>query len=387
MNHSLSKYLASATSALMFFAMSSLPAMAEQKTTAKSDIVSVLAADHGLSEAAQQYLLHYKSVSGVDGKTIRTDTAAVFIPFGSTPEGGWPVVVWAHGTVGVANACAPSLNVRSVRDKQYLNTWLSLGFAIVAPDYPGLGSSGLHHYLNARGEAWSILDGVRESLKEFPLKNEIILVGQSQGAHAAFSAAGYQPQYAPDLNIRATILTGTPYFSKGTKASDILHSVDGKAVQGGDPKIPYLFYIFLSAADLHPELKASDYFQDKALPVLEQANHLCITALTEQVMEQGLNAGNSLKPAVESLLETSIDAMIYPTLRIDHPVFIGMGSVDVNVPTMMQERFARAVKQAGTQAEVHVYQGLDHSGTVNPSLRNSLPFVLNVLKEKHHHIN
>jgi dipeptidyl aminopeptidase/acylaminoacyl peptidase len=137
----------------MFFAMSSLPAMAEQKTTAKSDIVSVLAADHGLSEAAQQYLLHYKSVSGVDGKTIRTDTAAVFIPFGSTPEGGWPVVVWAHGTVGVANACAPSLNVRSVRDKQYLNTWLSLGFAIVAPDYPGLGSSGLHHYLNARGEA------------------------------------------------------------------------------------------------------------------------------------------------------------------------------------------------------------------------------------------
>jgi pimeloyl-ACP methyl ester carboxylesterase len=236
MNHSLSKYLASATSALMFFAMSSLPAMAEQKTTAKSDIVSVLAADHGLSEAAQQYLLHYKSVSGVDGKTIRTDTAAVFIPFGSTPEGGWPVVVWAHGTVGVANACAPSLNVRSVRDKQYLNTWLSLGFAIVAPDYPGLGSSGLHHYLNARGEAWSILDGVRESLKEFPLKNEIILVGQSQGAHAAFSAAGYQPQYAPDLNIRATILTGTPYFSKGTKASDILHSVDGKAVQGAIQK-------------------------------------------------------------------------------------------------------------------------------------------------------
>lgn len=382
MDHSISKYLASTTSALMFLAMSSLSVMAEQNKTAKSDIVSVLKVDRGLSEAAQQYLLHYKSVSGVDGKTIRTDTAAVFIPFGATPEGGWPVVVWAHGTVGVANACAPSLSMRSDRDKQYLNTWLSLGFAIVAPDYPGLGSSGLHHYLNARGEAWSILDGVRESLKEFSLKNEIILVGQSQGAHAAFSAAGYQPQYAPDLNIRATILTGTPYFSKGTTASDILHSADGKTVLGGDPKMPYLFYIFLSAADLHPELQASDYFHDKALPVLEQANHLCITALTEQVMQQELNAGNSLKPAVESLLDTSIDAMLYPTLRINHPVFIGIGSVDVNVPTLMQERFAREVKQAGTQAEVHVYQGLDHSGTVNPSLRNSVPFILDILQEK-----
>lgn len=382
MDHSISKYLASTTSALMLLTMSSLPAMAEQNKTAQSDIVSVLASDRGLREAAQQYLLHYKSVSGVDGKTIRTDTAAVFIPFGATPEGGWPVVVWAHGTVGVANDCAPSLNIRSDRDKQYLNTWLSLGFAIVAPDYPGLGSSGLHHYLNARGEAWSILDGVRESLKEFSLKNEIILVGQSQGAHAAFSAAGYQPQYAPDLNIRATILTGTPYFSKGMTASDILHSADGKTVLGGDPKMPYLFYIFLSAADLHPELQASDYFHDKALPVLEQANHLCITALTEKVMQQELNAGNSLKPAIESLLDTSIDTMLYPTLRLNHPVFIGIGSVDVNVPTLMQERFAKEVKQAGTQAEVHVYEGLDHSGTVNPSLRNSVPFILEIVQKQ-----
>jgi hypothetical protein len=72
--------------------------------------------------------------------------------------------------VGVANHCAPSLNPRSDRDKQYLNTWLSLGYAVVAPDYAGLGSSGLHHYLNARGEAWSVLDSVRAALKQFPLK-------------------------------------------------------------------------------------------------------------------------------------------------------------------------------------------------------------------------
>lgn len=98
-------------------------------------------------------------------------------------------MVWAHGTVGVANHCAPSLNPRSDRDKQYLNTWLSLGYAVVAPDYAGLGSSGLHHYLNARGEAWSVLDSVRAALKQFPLKNELILVGQSQGAHAAFASA------------------------------------------------------------------------------------------------------------------------------------------------------------------------------------------------------
>lgn len=276
--HSLnSKRILTTTSALFFMALLPVSALAAD-TVEKTP---VLAKEKGLNEAAEQYLIHYASVSGVDGKSSREDTAAVFLPYGKTPEGGWPVVVWAHGTVGVANDCAPSLNVRTDRDKQYLNTWLSLGYAVVAPDYAGLGSAGLHHYLNARGEAWSILDGVRAALKTYPLRNELILVGQSQGAHAAFSAAGYQPQYAPELNIRATVLTGTPYFDKNTTAADILPPANGAMSAKGDPKIPYIFYIYLSAADINGKLNATDYFQDNALPYLEKAQKLCINPLTQ----------------------------------------------------------------------------------------------------------
>ncbi|MEO3988654.1 alpha/beta hydrolase [Pseudocitrobacter cyperus] len=332
--------------------------------------------EHGLSEAAKQSLIHYPSVSGVDGKTPREDSAAVFIPYGKTPDGGWPVVVWAHGTVGVASGCAPSLNVRTDRDKQYLNTWLSLGYAVVAPDYAGLGSSGLHHYLNARGEAWSILDGVRAALKDYPLRNELILVGQSQGAHAAFATAGYQPEYAPELNIRATVLTGTPYFEKNTRAADILPPVTAAPSTAGDPKIPYIFYIYLSAADGNRELKVTDYFQNEALPWVQEAQKLCITPLTENTMAAKLNAANTLKPAIETLLSESIGSMTYPTMKISHPVFIGIGGNDINVPTAMQKRFAKAVKDAGTPTEIRIYEGLDHSGTVNPSLRDSVPFIL-----------
>ncbi|MFU0444681.1 alpha/beta hydrolase [Pseudocitrobacter faecalis] len=372
--HSLnSKRILTTTSALFFMALLPVSALAAD-TVEKTP---VLAKEKGLNEAAEQYLIHYASVSGVDGKSSREDTAAVFLPYGKTPEGGWPVVVWAHGTVGVANDCAPSLNVRTDRDKQYLNTWLSLGYAVVAPDYAGLGSAGLHHYLNARGEAWSILDGVRAALKTYPLRNDLILVGQSQGAHAAFSAAGYQPQYAPELNIRATVLTGTPYFDKNTTAADILPPVNGAMSAKGDPKIPYIFYIYLSAADINGKLNATDYFQDNALPYLEKAQKLCINPLTQQTMDAKLNAANTLKPAVETLLSSSIGSMLYPTLKISHPVFIGIGSNDINVPTAMQQRFANAVQRAGTQTEVRLYEGLDHSGTVNPSLRDSVPFILN----------
>ena len=149
MHYLISKRILTTTSALFLLALSPVTALAADNL----ETPRVLAKENGLNEAAQQYLIHYASVSGVDGKTSRQDTAAVFLPYGKTPEGGWPVVVWAHGTVGVAHDCAPSLNVRTDRDKQYLNTWLSLGYAVVAPDYAGLGSAGLHHYLNARGEA------------------------------------------------------------------------------------------------------------------------------------------------------------------------------------------------------------------------------------------
>ncbi|WP_058910671.1 alpha/beta fold hydrolase [Entomohabitans teleogrylli] len=361
---------------LALFAL--VPAFADTAHHSLSDRVSKTPLDvqNGLQEAAEQYRIQYPSTSGVDGKTARQDSAAVFIPKGTPPQGGWPVVVWTHGTIGVANGCAPSLNPRTARDSQYLNTWLSLGFAVVAPDYAGLGSDGLHHYLHARAEAWSVLDGIRAALANFPLRNQLVLVGQSQGAHAAFSSAGYQPDYAPELHIQAVVLTGTPWFAPDMSAAQLFASTNGAGTNAGDPKIPYVFYIWLSAADRNPQLKAADYFQSGALEALGKAQSLCITPLTETVMQQRLNAENSLKPAIQTLLEDQTAALRYPTLKVQPPVFIGIGGADINVPTAMQQRFAAAVKEAGTAVEIHNYPGLDHSGTVNPSLRDSVPFVL-----------
>lgn len=353
------------------------PALASAAVTVGS-VLSTKALDprHGLQEAARQYRIEYRSTDGVKGQGLRTDAASVFIPFGPQPEGGWPVVVWTHGTVGIAHDCAPSLNARTPRDSQYLNTWLSLGFAIVAPDYPGLGSEGVHHYLNARGEAWSVLDSVRAALAEFPLKNELILIGQSQGAHAAFAAAGYQPAYAPELKVIGTVLTGTPYFTPQSTVNNLLMKPSANRTTPGDPKIPYVFYIWQSAVDSNPDLKAKDYFQDAALAEVDEAKVSCILPLTQKVMEKGLTMSNSLKPGIQKILNAAVPELAYPTLKVDHPVFIGIGADDVNVPTAMQQQFAKDVQAAGTQAQIHLYPGSDHGGTVNTSLRDSVPFVL-----------
>src|SRR4051812_42593810 len=64
-------------------------------------------------------------------------TGPVFIPHGTPPRGGWPVISWAHGLSGLGDACAPSRvgPVEKQRDWSYLRTWMKQGYAIVASDY------------------------------------------------------------------------------------------------------------------------------------------------------------------------------------------------------------------------------------------------------------
>ena len=67
-------------------------------------------------------------------------TGALFLPPGDPPEGGWPVISWAHGTVGISDQCAPT--VTGTVGSPYLTNWLSQGYAIVATDYVGTRHAG-----------------------------------------------------------------------------------------------------------------------------------------------------------------------------------------------------------------------------------------------------
>ena len=77
---------------------------------------------------------------GVNGSETQA-TALVFKPKGPMPAGGWPIVAWAHGTTGVADQCAPSQ--QGLGGNEFLIAKLLVaGYAVVAPDYEGLGEPG-----------------------------------------------------------------------------------------------------------------------------------------------------------------------------------------------------------------------------------------------------
>lgn len=57
--------------------------------------------------AAENIRLLYSSTDGIDGETPIAVSGSLFLPQGTAPEGGWPLVAWTHGTVGIADHCAP----------------------------------------------------------------------------------------------------------------------------------------------------------------------------------------------------------------------------------------------------------------------------------------
>src|SRR5207253_5946777 len=120
----------------------------------------------------------YSSTDGIGNQARIAVSGTMYIPRGTMPAGGWPIVAWAHGTTGIADVCAPSWRGNGARDGEYLDAWLSHGFAVVATDYQGLGTPGVHPYLLWRSEGYSVLDAVRAALQRYSgqLRNEVIVV-------------------------------------------------------------------------------------------------------------------------------------------------------------------------------------------------------------------
>lgn len=326
-----------------------------------------------LGQAGQQLRILYSSTDGVSGHGIVAVSGAIFLPRGEPPKGGWKVVAWAHGTVGIADACAPSWSGRSQRDIDYLNAWLSQGYAIVATDYQGLGTAGTHPYIQTRPAAYSVLDAVRAALAApLHLANDVVVIGQSQGGGAAFATGAFQPQYAPDLHLRGVVATGTPYISphsiKGALAADPDHV---------DPTIAYLLYLLETAQD--PTLAQSAIAPD-AQAIAAQTAKVCLHATEQAIETNRLTRRKAFDPkAMAAALPSLLPPLEYPTLKLAMPVFLGTGGKDHDVPTPGQILLAKDACAAGSDVVFHLYPAQDHSGTVMTSLPDSTPFVRAVL--------
>ncbi|OYD67956.1 lipase family protein [Rhodococcus sp. OK302] len=304
-------------------------------------------------------------------------TGVVYRPVGTPPEGGWPVISYAHGTVGVADQCAPS---NSGRTSIYLGYWLEQGYAVVATDYVGLGTPGVHPYLDGRSAAHSVVDMVRAGRSvDGDLSSKWVAMGQSQGGQATMFTASLATEYAPELDYRGAVATGVP------------SNIENLVPLGGPafPALPlkgttvYIANVLDGLRASRPDIDVDSYLTPLGKTILDDVeNNMCYSEASAkygtvplgQVLSKSLNNPTFMNAARELLT--------VPTSGYDRPFFLGQGLEDRDVPAPLTLKFAADLALNGVDFAFHTYP-TDHLGTVPASMPDSTPFVAALFSGRH----
>jgi pimeloyl-ACP methyl ester carboxylesterase len=130
-------------------------------------------------------------------------TGVVLVPDAPAPPEGYPVVVWAHGTVGLGDPCAPSRQqpFQAPGAKEFLDA----GAVVVAPDYEGLGiEEETHPYLVGVATGHNILDAARVGAAVGGA-DEFVVFGASQGGQATLFARQLATSYLPEMALLGVV--------------------------------------------------------------------------------------------------------------------------------------------------------------------------------------
>jgi pimeloyl-ACP methyl ester carboxylesterase len=134
---------------------------------------------------ALRLLYHSRAADGGDVAV----SGVLLFPDTKPPSGGWPVIAWAHSWTGVARNCAPSL-ARNLEHGPFLAMYVHLGYAVVATDYAGLGTSSRSAYADVSSNARDLIGSVLAARQALPqLSSRWIAMGTGEGGMAAVRVA------------------------------------------------------------------------------------------------------------------------------------------------------------------------------------------------------
>ena len=289
-------------------------------------------------------LFHSTTITGAD----QAESGYVIEPSPSerVPQGGRPVIAWAHGTSGFAAPCAPSLFTSSGGGTgpyllPGLTQYLAAGYAVAAADYQGLGvSAGVHPYLVGSSEGRAVLDATRAArhLLASTTANKILIYGHSQGGHAALFAGELAPTYAPDLNVLG-VVAAAPATGLSTLISII-------ATPAGAGFLPFSIPTAWSWTQTYSDLPTADVFTPagRAFAQAEVTNgcsdQVSTAIAANKLTPQGVFVATAqTNPVVTEHAKGNDPGAVRTTV----PMLIIQGSADQTVPPPLTDRFVRGI--------------------------------------------
>lgn len=348
------------------------------------------------SVAAESSILTYKML-GQSGQEVQA-TSLVFTPNTPPPVGGWPIVVWAHGTTGVADTCAPSKAALADSTKDLISKLLAAGYVVVAPDYEGLGTAGIHPFLNVKSEAFSITDAVVATRNYLLQRNLLtskkwLTIGHSQGGHAALGAAQYasraQLDYkgtvavAPASNLGFILVAGEQSVANATldKKISMYAQLD-----------TYTALVTAGIRNTQPAFNYSQVFTSQVSSIAAQAETICSgplgqafgAGMTKYATDHNgtLDGYTRTQPnfmAVQ-LVKTFLDKDSQPLqVKVTTPIIIYQGVADTTVPKVATDILISNATVVGTKINSYVTGNWDHGTAMSSNVDNIVGNVQSLL--------
>jgi dienelactone hydrolase len=324
-----------------------------------------------LPAAKRNLLVLYRS-RDASGATVAV-SGSVAIPRGRPPRGGWPVISWAYGVVGLADRCAPTREGPNYPSRSYLtsveptiNGWVKAGYAVVRTDYAGLGTPGVYPYLVGRPTARSVLDMIRAARRVDPsLGRRFVSAGHSSGGHAALWAGGMAARYTPELQLRGIVayapsshadqwLPVAPALTSPSPAS-VFYALAVRTFNAAYPK-------------LHLSNELSPQFERDLYP---QTLTKCVSELWQEPRWMSLAPADVFRPGADLRPFIPILKRNEPTeAGITGRVLLLQGTKDDSVFPAWTADVARRLRKAGTEVEYRTYDAT-HNGVLAAARRDA----------------
>jgi dipeptidyl aminopeptidase/acylaminoacyl peptidase len=276
-------------------------------------------------------------------------------PTSAAPKGGRTVVTWAHGTVGLADQCAPSKAADAATKIPFVGPLVDHGYVVVATDYEGLGTPGTHPYLVGESEGRSVLDAARaaQALKATAAKNDVLVAGHSQGGQAALFAGELASSYAPDLQVLGV--------AAAAPAADVEHILPlAGAILGGAGYLAMGIEGFHAA---YPQADPAAVLSAEALAKASAATTECSDTVHDvySTVSGSVLAHDPLSiPAFQKLLHQN-SAGNRPA---GAPLLIVQGTADTTIPKTLSDAFTKKACAAGDTVDYRTYEGAGHGSVV-----------------------
>lgn len=291
------------------------------------------------------------------GRPIVSSGMAIISTVAQRQPGPRKIVAWAHPTTGTTRACAPSLAKNPHKTILGIDEFVSLGYAVVATDYPGLGTPGPTGYLVGKGQAYATLDAVRamQQLPNHGTGTDVALFGYSQGGHAAIFASLLAGRYAPAYDIKGVAAIAPPTDLRRLLLANI-GSVEGRVLAG----------FTLQSWAVKYGLSMRDIATEKSLSAILEINRQCIDTVEGQigVLKAQKKLGREFllhDPGTVKGWNTAMRDNSLTSLAVDMPALVIQGDRDDIVRPNVTLDTVRASCRAGTRVKYVPLAGRGHS--------------------------